>query len=399
MRPIHSQRERGNTLMLTLFFCLAIGMVLASVLKLIGGRYAMTVRSTDWNECIPVLEAGIEEAMTHIHDDNSSSANGWTATTVSGKLVYQKQRSFSDGSYFFTTIYNASSNSPSIVSQGFVRVPMKANKYIGRTVLVSLTNPPNVFTKALATVSSISMVGVDTVDSYNSTKGPYNTTSNRNANGSIATDSTNTPAITLGNATISGNVTTGPGGTVSGGNITGGTNNNMNVSFPSNPPPAGPFGVLVESSSNVWNVASGSYKMSSYNGDTINVTGNVSLWVDSSFSISGGGSIKINNGATLTLYVSGNVDIGGNGVANNPGLPADFSLVGLSGCTSITYHGNPDLYGTIYAPQATFSMKGTAVMYGAVIANAASFNGNVALHYDESLATLGGLVATSWIEQ
>jgi hypothetical protein len=392
------QRRQGNTLMITLFFCLAIGMVLASVLKLVSARYNTTVRSNDWNEAIPVLEAGIEEAMTHLHDDMTPSANGWTAGTLNGVLVYTKQRSFSDGSYFYVAIRNFSSNNATIYSQGYVRSPFKANQYIGRTVQVATTNPPTVFTKALATVGVISMVGVASVDGFDSRNGHYDTTTNRNATGNIATDSSASPAISLGGATINGSAITAPGGTITGGTITGGTNNTMNVSFPSNAPPATPGGLLTESSSNVWNVASGSYRMSSFNGDPMIITGNATVWVNGDFSISGSSSIKIMPGASLTLYVSGNVDIGGNGVVNNPGLAANFSLVGLTGCTSINYHGTPDFIGTINAPQADFTMKGTAVLYGAVISKSAHFNGSVALHYDDALAVSGLLIATGWTE-
>jgi len=47
--------------MVTLFFCLAIGLVLASILKLVSARYTMTMRSTDWNGAIPTLEAALRK--------------------------------------------------------------------------------------------------------------------------------------------------------------------------------------------------------------------------------------------------------------------------------------------------------------------------------------------------
>ena len=383
--------------MLTLFFCLAIGLVLASILKLVSARYTTTVRSTDWNEAIPVLEAGVEEAMTHLHDDFVASANGWTPDTLGGVPVYTKQRTFSDGSYFKVSIANFSTSAPIIYSQGYVRSPLKANQYIGRMVRVGTTNPPTVFTKALATTGTISMVGHPVVGGFDSRLGAYDAVTNSNATGNIATDSTASPAISLGGATINGSATTGPGGTISGGTITGGTNNNMNVAFPSNSPPA-PGTLLAETSSNIWSVGTGSYQTSSYNGDSIVVTGNASLYVNGNISISGGGSITIMPGASLKLYVSGNVDIGGNGIINSTGLAANFSLIGLAGCTSIYYHGTPDYVGTINAPQADYTMKGTANLYGAVISKTASFNGNTALFYDDSLAVSGLLIATGWTE-
>jgi hypothetical protein len=373
--------------------------VLASILKLVSSRYTTTVRSNDWNEAIPVLEAGVEEAMTHLHDDTTPTANSWTADTLGGVSVVTKQRSFSDGSYFKVEIANFSSSGPTIYSQGYVRSPYKASQYISRSVKVAVTNPPTVFTKALATVGLISMVGHPLVDGFDSRKGKYDSSTNVNATGSIATDSTANPAISLGGATIDGSATTGPGGTVSGGTVVGGTNNNMNVAFPSNTVPTTPGTFLTESSSNVWNVGSGSFQMSSYNGDPIVITGNATILVNGGISISGGGSIRVMPGASVKMYVTGNVDIGGNGIVNDPGLAANFSLIGLAGCTSINYHGTPDFVGTINAPQADFTMKGTTSLFGAVIAKSASFNGNVAIHYDDSLAVSGLLIASGWTEQ
>ena len=254
MKLIFRQGKQGNTLMIVLFFCLAIGMVLASILHLVSVRYTNTVRSTDWNAAIPVLEAGIEEAMTHLHDDATPGANGWTAATVNGSLVYQKQRTFTDGSYFYVTIYNAGTNNPTIISQGYVRAPLSSSQYITRMVEVTATNPPNVFTKAVATTGTINFNGGGLVDGYDSRIGGYDTTTNRNATGDVATDSTASPAVSAGSATIYGTVVTGSGGTVSAGAVgsvgwnstnsgiqPGWTNNNMNVAFPSNPPPSGSF--------------------------------------------------------------------------------------------------------------------------------------------------------------
>jgi hypothetical protein len=393
--------------MVTLIFCLAIGMVLAATLKLIGGRYSMTVRSMDWNQTIPVLEAGIEEAMTHLHDDASITANGWTAITLNGQPVYAKQRTFSDGSYFYTTIYSNSSVSPLIFSQGYVRSPLKANKYISRMVWVTLTNPPNVFTHAIATGSDgIAFNGSNPfVDSYDSAIGPYNTTSNHSSMGNIATDSTNHPAISLGGGTVYGSVTTGPGGTISGGTITGTTNNNMNVAYPSNSPPANVSSFLPLANSplpgtNVVVVPSGSYSTSSFNSaGPMLITGNVTIYDSGGFNISGQDYIQIMPGASLTLYIGGNASLSGGGVLNGTGFAANFSILGLCGCTSISYSGSGQFNGTVYAPSADAAIKGNGLIYGAIIAKGCTLGGNAQLIYDTELAKIGGLVAVNWVER
>src|SRR5579862_2511383 len=103
-----NKRQQGNTLALTLVMTLTIGTVLASYLSLLGSRYKVTLRSQCWNAAIPALEAGIEEALTHLQDDpNDLAANGWPVGTIAGQQVYSKQRSFADGSSFLSNIYNA----------------------------------------------------------------------------------------------------------------------------------------------------------------------------------------------------------------------------------------------------------------------------------------------------
>lgn len=407
MRLTLAQRQRGNTLFLTLIFCLAIGLVLAGTLKLIGGRYRMTVRSSDWNEAIPVLEAGVEEAMTHMRDDSSPTANGWTASTLSGQTVYQKQRTFVDGSYFYTTIYSPSSNAPYVISQGYVRSPFKANQYITRTVRVALTNPPNVFTKAIATTGNITFNGTHPmVDSYDSAIGGYDAVTNHTGMGNIATDSTNASAISLGGGTVYGSATTGPGGTITGGTVTGVTNNNMNVSFPSNSPPdLSQFTTMNTTPTTVGGVTgiylgSGSYIASSFNssGTPIIVTGNVTIYNTGTFNISGTGYIQLMPGASVTMYLAGNMSIAGNGVINGTGLAQNFAILGLNGCTSINYTGNATFNGTVYAPQADVAIKGNGAIYGAIMGKTATLTGNATLLYDTELGKVGGLVATSWTE-
>jgi len=114
--------------------------------------------------------------------------------------------------------------------------------------------------------------------------------------------------------------------------------------------------------------------------------------------VKGGDTIVIKPGGSLKIIAGGNISIGGGGVLNGPGVAGNFSIVGLNSCTSISYAGNAQFIGTVNAPQADFSIKGTTDVYGAIIANSASMNGNTALHYDEALAFQDGYLVNSWQE-
>ena len=134
MQFLSKKREQGSVLVVTMITCGVIATVLGSYLVLLSTRYNLTVHSMAWNAAIPVLESGIEEAMTHLqYDTNSPGANGWDAGTYAGQTVNTKTRNFADGSYASVTIYNAASDNPTIWSSGFVHAPFR-HGYISRTV-------------------------------------------------------------------------------------------------------------------------------------------------------------------------------------------------------------------------------------------------------------------------
>src|SRR6185503_282174 len=199
MKIVRSSRNQGGVLLLVLFTCLSIGIVLASFLALTSSRFNMRVRSPCWNQCIPVAESGIEETLTHLHEDKVMTGNGWMPSNIGGQPVVVKKRTLPDGTYYNVTIYSSTTNSPYIYSQGFVPSPLQANKYISRLIRVGATNPVSIFTRAIATSGPITLGGNNViVDSYDSAFGPYNTTSNRTAHGGIATSSTAAGAINIG---------------------------------------------------------------------------------------------------------------------------------------------------------------------------------------------------------
>jgi choice-of-anchor A domain-containing protein len=98
--------------------------------------------------------------------------------------------------------------------------------------------------------------------------------------------------------------------------------------------------------------------------------------------------------------------ISGNGVVNDTAQAKNFAYYGLPSNTTINITGNGAFYGTIYAPQADFNLKGsgkTSVddFTGASITKTTTMTGNFNFHYDENLihlTTLGGYDAASWEE-
>jgi hypothetical protein len=413
--------EAGSILFMTLFVCVAVGAILQSYLTLLSSRQKIAMRSTAWNSAMPVIEAGLEEALTHLHNDsNSPTANSWVSTNVAGQPVITKTRSFSDGSFCNLTVYNPTSTTPILYASGFVPSPLSAGSYISRTVRVGATNPPNTFIRAIASTGTITLTGGGVVDGFDSSKGPYDTVTNRTAAGGLATDSGAVKAVDVGTAHVYGTVTTGPGGTISvaGGAVgdvawnasstgiePGWTNNNMNVAYPSNSPPVGSWfqpPINTSGGSNVTVLATGTNQMPSFTSSDSTkpmvVTGNAVLYITGNLTVSGSGFIQINPGASLTIYVGGTTVISGGGVVNRTGLAQNFTYLGLSSNTSITYSGSAAFIGTFNAPQAALTISGSAGAYGAGIVKTATISGGAGFHYDSALAAGKGITVTSWAE-
>jgi hypothetical protein len=254
---IRSTSRSAFTYLTVVVTMIVVGVMLAAYLKLVGVQNYLTMRSQTWNRCVPVIEAGIEEAMAHLNrnaspdpssgifDLSNLGTDDWGGSAAGGWSKYGKIGK----DYYFVTIspWTASggltpSNFPSIYCTGIVeQLPtftlqsrggvfvadiiqdlLGSGKYSQRSVQCTTTNVP-VFTKALVAKKGIDMSGqnvrTDSFDSgdprYHDGWGHYtNTPGKWKCNGDIASNDTITNAVCIGNANIYGKVATGPYGTV-----------------------------------------------------------------------------------------------------------------------------------------------------------------------------------------
>ncbi len=255
------------------------------------------------------------------------------------------------------------------------------------TTTTVVTNP---FGDAAHGSDGVSLVGNAITDSYNSTNGPYNVNGNVGSNGNVGTDSAAAAAISLtGNAVVNGNAAVGPGGDTSTGitltgsaAITGSSSVEAAAwTIPLSTIPAGVTnsGALSISGNRVMTLSTGVYWFSS-----ISITGNAQLQVL--------GPVKI--------YVTGNVDIAGNGVATANSVPPNLLIYGTADpnnpsnvTTSVSIAGNGNFYGALYAPQAAINASGNGAVFGALTGRTVTLNGNGGLHYDEALQNLGAITS------
>lgn len=231
---LKTQRQRGSILAMTIIIAGVIGFALASYLSLVSAQNRSVIRSQCWNATIPLIEAGIEEALAHLNKNGMTNlySDGW-----SFELGYAvKRRTMGDGRYVVAIIPG---RQPTIESAGFVSTPVFYGPFTGtifgsflaasifdtpgevkRTVRVR-TSGGALFACGMVAKGEINFNGnnvtsdsFDSADPNFSLNGRYHI-SKRKDNGDVATNSRQQGIFSAGNANILGHVATGPGGSVS----------------------------------------------------------------------------------------------------------------------------------------------------------------------------------------
>src|SRR5213594_2760357 len=189
-RPAFLRNSRGSILMVTLVLSFTIGIVLISCLSLVKSQNQAVARSQAWNACMPIIEAGIEEAMAHLNNRKESTyaVNGW----IQDGFLYSRERALGD-SFYLVDITLTNLYQPVIFCTGYVRAPVLVAdagrapllasavsvagiQYISRAVQVVAQKRP-VFAKGMIAKERIDMNGnnIET-DSFDSTDPAHSTT-------------------------------------------------------------------------------------------------------------------------------------------------------------------------------------------------------------------------------
>ncbi len=452
MKPALSKppTDRGSALAMTLIICALLGALLGSYFYLIRTQHFLVDRSQRWHQTLVVAEAGVEEAMALLNSGVRAPAFDVFPWTAAGGGVFQNDTNrpgnkFAD-SYYEVMITNGFVGAnPVILSRGY-GAGAAGSPMLSRMLRVETRPRPTFPVQGPMIVlqtfdASGNNVGTD---SFDSTLGPYNP-STAGTNGDVVTFSTNANSLAIGNGKIKGNVRTPPGG-IQGVTATIGSAGSVgdsawvdggftgfqaghfqdnftvpefqDVTLPNvtwlSPGGSGtaPDGLIYD-----YLLPPGNYTVDSLSGSVYVGGSNVMLYVTTTIAMgSGGGTVKkgyappqihIGPGASLSIYMAGpTANIGGNGVVNDSGLARNFQYYGLPSNTAINITGNGAFYGTIYAPEADFTLKGSGKtsiddFTGASITKSTKMTGNFNFHFDESLSlltTLGGYDVVSWEE-
>lgn len=399
---LSSFRQRGSVMVTTLVIALLVGLLVAALLFVAQQQNYLTARSRVWCSEIPIAEAGIEEAISHIISlPANMTDNGWQASGTN----FFKTRTFSNA-YFYTTIIPDSPTTNTIISVGFARIPLNTN-YSQRTVMARLRKTTSEW--GFVAKRTIDLNDTVSADSFNSAYGEWNLLFNRSDKCGMASISSMTPAITTGKGAIYGYAGTGPGGTVEG-NVGDGVwlllntglqpdhvTDDFNMAIPdvAFPPPGWKVNYTPPKNITVGGVT---YEhvlngldwqfdgTTSPGGNGWLIQGNVRIFFNGDFKMTAGtAALTLAANATLEIYMGGDMDMGGQCVINTDRRASNCIIYGLNTCKSIKYVGNAGAYTRIYAPYAYVEVGGGVDYFGSCVADMMKFSGSCRLHYDEAL--------------
>ncbi len=425
MRPAVSKRvrQRANVLIVALFMASIAGFFLFYYLNLVGQQRTLVARASGWNAALAVAEAGVEEALAQLNPnvplaDVDRTANGWGG--ASGGKYGPMARTLSTNSTY-AVIYTTDKY-PVIYSTGYVTVPALKTT-LSRAIRVLTTNV-SLSPLAMAAKLNIDFNGnganTDSFDSGNtnlSNNGLY-TPTKWSTNGDVASLS---GIIDVGNGNIHGDIYLSPTATSdtnANGIVTGTVYHDFNANFADITVPQTNW-TNAGLSHNPRVIATNSYQYVFTSSDTgywyvnglngsLYVDSNtvVRLWIKASSSpnlirVAGPGT----NSGKLVIYMDApSFTLSGGSIVDG-GAAANLNYFGTTNNTSVSLSGNASYVGTIYAPDADFSLGGggnnTYDFCGSIIARSIAVNGHFNFHFDEDLLRSGplkGYVARSWRE-
>src|SRR5688572_6951654 len=121
--PLSARGPQGHVLAMVMVVVTICAIALTSYLKLVHAQNRAVARSQGWNAAVPVMEAGVEEALAHLsaNIEHGLNTDGW----VRIGNYYRMERSVGDAYYVVTiTVPLTNVNRPIIESRGFTRMPM-----------------------------------------------------------------------------------------------------------------------------------------------------------------------------------------------------------------------------------------------------------------------------------
>ena len=394
-----------------LIISILIPLVIAYIAR-VTAEYRFTSKFYNSIAAFNLAEAGIERALWEINYNDSvfsgwsSSVDGGGNTTITSPASPAPSLATLAGQTigeYTVTVYIPSAQNPvTITSTGFA--PNKLSADEERTIILQCEKNYQ-FTRGIVGLNSVKFSGGAYSDSYDSSKGPYNSdiTSplyNAGQQSSVASNG----SITLsGGSYIYGDANPGP-------------------DYPFNPPPSptvvtGSYATLQAplqldpippaeiSNARTSNnnavidpaiLPPGTYDLDLSGGDALTLP--QGTYYFTSIKLTGGSSIQVSG--PVKIYVDGGEIDSSGGSFVNSGVPKNLLI--LSTGPEIELSGGTSFIGCIYAPTSNIKNSGGCTIYGAIVCGSNVDSGGAALHFDIDLLKIspnfGTYKITYWQE-
>lgn len=376
---------------------LLIAICLTMMLALIG---IMAVRNSDTDidlsfykvhseKAFYIAEAGAKRAFVVLNDTNSWRAGFDSVTFSAGLYDVSLVDSAIDVALFDTVL---------VQSTGWIE---------GAASEVELTTVPEYlhpFAYGLFGDAGIAFDRYTCTDSYNSDSGSYADTQ-LDSLGSVGSNGTVSSAKNVnfgGDISVAtpGGITLGPFNTVNG--DTTSTIDSVRLDIV----PQAEYDYAAAN-----NTAPGGLSGSNFVFDagtkslTTSATGNVELtsgiYYFSSITLGQGSTLTLAPGASVTIYVTGDVHLGQSSSMNDGGNPLDFMI--FSQGSALKFDQDNTFYGSFYGPNAHIQYDQTTQAYGSLVGGTIKLDQGACFHYDRSLSkytkgTTGVMQLVAWRE-
>ncbi len=410
--------RRGSILFVTLLLATAMGIALGSYTMLAVQSVKLSSRSFHANSALNLAEAGLEFGLDALNHDNLSDGT-WTEHKSGSDNQVKTVGSLNLGGGVVgeikVVIFGVSDpETARIVALGTIKpaagMPITKEIEIGLERRSLFNAGPGARESVTVSGGNAVFDAFDSGDPLHSTNGLYDKAKRIDA-GNVVSASVKTDAVDLSNSEVWGYVATGgsepnvgPKGTIQGEDSKVKKDpDRITTDFKANfIPKSAPSGLVtmdpVTGTQSIGTTAGSTAVMTksltNAHGETTTIVGDVVLYVTGDISISG--ALEIADGSSLTLFVAGNMTVGGNGLANKTGLASNLIIYGTAdtvGGQSIDLHGNASMSAAIYAPNAHLTFKGggnDGEMSGSAIANDVKVTGNYQFHLDQALRKVFG---------
>ena len=387
---------RGATLITALMFMTTMAALAPFLMRTTTLEVAMSGNHVESAQAMYAAEAGVNRLVRKYRNEPSIFTDKQSLADMalpeakpgSTNLTHQMAYWYTDFTYEGSTpprYVDFVSNGGNVRSRGWARIASRL-----------LYEPLKPFDYGLFADETMVLNGSGAIDSYNACVAPYDP-DNPSENGHIGANATDAGSIVLnGNPSlVRGDAAVGvdgdPNDAIAGNGAITGSQTALEESkelVPRDAPTGGTYTTISISGGDEESLGSGSYetpllRLSST--ATLHITGDVTLHVNGRTNITGSARIIVHEGASLSLYVSGQAVIGGQGILNQNQLPSKLMVYGTENADSIDVVGDADFHGVVHAPASDVMVGGLGDFYGAVIAKTVTTSGSGGIHYDECL--------------